>query len=235
MSAIFVAGTDTDVGKTHFCALLLDFLLREGIRAGYQKWVATGPDFPPADLVHCLRVAAQPLLREEVPLQVPCHFALPASPHLAAEEEGREVDPALLKSSYEEQLRRYALLVVEGVGGLMVPLRRDLLLVDFLAELRIPTLLVARSGLGTLNHTLLSLEALRVRAVPVLGVVCSDGGPGEQELVVRDNLRTIAELGRTAVLGRLPYLPEAGEGREAFFPLGRAVLAEFAKGGWFPS
>ncbi len=232
MSAIFVAGTDTDVGKTHFCGLLLDFFIKEGIRAGYQKWVATGPDFPPADLVHCLRVAGQPLFREEVALQVPCHFSLPASPHLAAEAEGREVDPALLKSRYEEQLGRHALLVVEGVGGLMVPLRRDLLLVDFLAELRIPTLLVARSGLGTLNHTLLSLEALRRREIPVLGVVCSDTRPDEPEPIVRDNLRTIADLGRTAVLGRLPYRPGTEQGKQEFPPVGRAVLAEFAKGSW---
>ena len=75
---------------------------------------------------------------------------------------------------WQEYSRRKELLVVEGVGGLLVPLRRDLLLADFLGRIRLPTLLVARSGLGTLNHTLLSLEALRSRDIPVLGVVFSD-------------------------------------------------------------
>ena len=84
MSAIFVAGTGTNVGKTHVCGLLLDFFQKNGCRAGYQKWVATGPEFPPADLQACLGMAGLPLVPELVSSQVVYHFALPASPHLAA-------------------------------------------------------------------------------------------------------------------------------------------------------
>ena len=223
MSAIFVAGTDTNVGKTHVCGLLLDFLRKNGSNAGYQKWAATGPEFPPADLAACLRMAGIPLEPELVSSQVVYHFSLPVSPHLAAERAGAVVDPGLIRARYQEMLARHELLIVEGIGGLMVPLNRELLLVDLLQELRMPTLLVAKSGLGTINHTLLSLEALRQRDIPVLGVIFSDAAPDEDEVLVEDNMRTIAEMGRAQVLGRLRRCPDPEKARRNFVPVGKAI------------
>lgn len=225
MSAIFVAGTGTDVGKTYLCGLLLDFLLKEGVKVGYQKWAATGPENPPADLAQCLGMAGVPLVPELVSSQVVHHFKLAASPHLAAEQEGRIVEPELIRKKYQEMRVLYELLLVEGVGGVLVPLRRDLLLIDLLAELKIPTLVVAKSGLGTINHTLLTLAALRQREIPVLGVVFSDSSPAEDALLVADNLRTIAEMGQVAVLGRLPYSPDPDIAKQGFVPIGQAILA----------
>lgn len=223
MSAIFVAGTDTNVGKTHVCGLLLDFFRKEGVKAGYQKWAATGPEFPPADLKACLGMAGIPLEPELVGSQVVYHFALPASPHLAGEQEGKSVDPELIRQKYQEMLARYELLVIEGVGGIMVPLNRELLLVDLLQELKIATLVVAKSGLGTINHTLLTLEGLRRRGIPVLGVVFSDGASDEDDLLAEDNMRTIAEIGQVRVFGRLRRSPDPVEARAAFVPVGRAI------------
>jgi len=223
MSAIFVAGTDTNVGKTHVCGLLLDFLLKEGIKAGYQKWVATGPEFPPDDLAACLRMAQLPLLPELAGSQVVYHFPLPASPHLAAERAGMVVEPALIGARYQEGLARYELLIVEGVGGLLVPLNRTLLLADLLGQLKIPVLLVAKSGLGTINHTLLSLEAMRHRDIPVLGVVFSDAEPEEDEALVEDNMRTISEMGQVRVFGRLRRCPDPDGARADFAPIGLAI------------
>jgi len=225
MSAIFVAGTDTNVGKTHVCGLLLDFLRKNGSNAGYQKWAATGPEYPPADLVECLRMAGIPLVPELVSSQVVYHFKLPASPHLAAEQagSGEVVDPELIRMRYREMLALYELLLVEGVGGLMVPLRRDLLLIDLLAELKMPTLLVAKSGLGTINHTLLTLEAMRHRGIPILGVVFSDGAAEGNELLIEDNMRTIAEMGRVRVFGRLRCFVELAQARLDFAPAGKAI------------
>jgi dethiobiotin synthetase len=224
MGALFVTGTDTNVGKTHVCGLFLDFLRKKGLAAGYQKWVATGPESPPADLAACLEMAGLPFAPELLSSQIIYHFALPASPHLAAEQAGAVIDPALIRARYHAMLARYELLVVEGVGGLLVPLRRDLLLADLLQELRIPTLVVARSGLGTINHTLLTLEALRRREIPVLGVVCSDAALEENELLVADNLRTIAGLGQVRVFGRLPHCPEPAHARAGFVPVGMAIV-----------
>jgi dethiobiotin synthetase len=120
-------------------------------------------------------------------------------------------------------LARHDLLIVEGVGGLLVPLNRELLLAELLAELQIPTLVVAKSGLGTINHTLLTLEALRHRDIPVLGVVFSDGALDEDELLVADNMRTIAEMGGVQVFGRLRRCPDPGQARAGFVPVGLAI------------
>lgn len=227
MKALFVTGTDTSVGKTKVCGLLLDFFRRQEIDAGYQKWVATGPELPPADLRECLEQAGLPLPGpEEAERMVPCHFSLPVSPHLAAEQEGRSVDTDLLCRCYEEMALRHELLLVEGAGGVLVPLRRDLLLADFLKERRLPALVVARPGLGTINHSLLTLEALRSRDIPVLGVVFCQAVAGESSpLLVEDNMRTIGEMGRVEVFGLLPYASGAEQARELFRPIGLALCA----------
>lgn len=223
--SLFVTGTDTSVGKTFVCQLLLEFLLAAGIKAGYQKWVSTGNAGLPEDLVCCQPGALLPSVDDQLALLAPFRFSYAASPHLAAEREGKEVDPALIIAYHADLLKQYQILIVEGVGGVLVPLRRDLLLADLLARLRLTTLIVARTGLGTLNHTLLTLEALRSRKVPVLGVVLSDASAGEDEAIASDNMRTIAEMGKVAVFGRLPRCPEQAAAQQAFIPIGQAVLA----------
>ncbi|MEJ2033481.1 MAG: dethiobiotin synthase [Deltaproteobacteria bacterium] len=200
--ALFVTGTDTDVGKTFVCGGLLGYLRRQGIDADYQKWVSTGSEGVPEDLAVCLKAAGK-TTEARPELRAPFRFRLPASPHLAAIEERRQIDPEMILERFRELAGRHQFLIVEGVGGVLVPLRRDLLLADFLARLQLPTLLVARSGLGTLNHTFLTLEALRTRRIPVLGVVCSDADREKNERIICDNLRTIAEMGQVRVFGRL--------------------------------
>ncbi len=223
-TTIFVTGTDTDVGKTLVCGLLLAEA-RKRCRAGYQKWVSTGNGDTPDDWRFCRETAGLPLDRARLDQEVPFRFAFPASPHLAGEFEGRSVDPEVLASRTRELAAAHEFLIVEGVGGLMVPLTRDLLLADFLGQLALPTLVVSRSGLGTLNHTLLTLEALRSRQIPVLGVVCSDGpGAAGDERLIADNLRTLAGLGRCSIFGRLPYCASVAEARERFVPLAQAIL-----------
>lgn len=229
MNAIFVTGTGTEVGKTHVCGLLLDFFKKQGLGVGYQKWAATGPGFPPEDLRRCLRVAGIPFEQQNVDLQVPFRFAMPASPHLAAEQEGRSVDPGHIRSVFARACAEHELLVVEGVGGLMVPLTRELLLADLLAELKIPTLIVAASGLGTINHSLLTIEALRARDIPVLGVVFSDGAEQESELLVRDNMKTVGELGKTTVFGRLVRCHDMEAAKKGFAAIGAAIVAALGK------
>jgi dethiobiotin synthetase len=228
MKQILVTGTDTDVGKTFVCGLLLNYLKEVGGDVGYQKWAATGPDFPPVDLTFCLETAGIPIVEEDLALQVPYHFTMPASPHLAAEQQGAELDKQHILSCYEKMKTRHGLLVVEGVGGLMVPLRRNLLLADLLAELKIPTLIVARSGLGTINHTLLTLEGLRARNIPVLGVVFSDSEFNENEVLVADNMKTIGEIGKVKVFGRLPRFSDLVQAKEAFAVIGQAINKSLA-------
>jgi dethiobiotin synthetase len=229
-NTLFVTGTDTSVGKTYFCARFLEFLTTKGIDAGYQKWVATGVDGDlPGDLALCLKAAAIPPVPALVAQQVPYSFRYPASPHLAAEMEDRRVDLQVILENYRSLAARYEWLIIEGVGGVMVPLRRDLLLADLLAQVQPRILIVARSGLGTINHTLLTLEALRRRQIPILGVVFSDPEGQEEEKLVQDNMKTIEEIGLVRVFGRLQRLQNDAKARSAFMPVGQVIFEQLCQ------
>ena len=186
---LVIAGTDTDVGKTIVSALVV-----QGLGASYWKPVQSGlaDGSDSARVRELLALPAERILPEAYRLQAP------VSPHWAAERDGVTIDPAAL------DLPAVAgPLVVECAGGLLVPLRRDggpgALQIAQIARWGLPVLLVARSGLGTLNHTLLSLEALRQRAIPVLGLVLN--GP-----LHPDNPRTLEAFGGVPVLAQLPPL-----------------------------
>ncbi|HXD03281.1 MAG TPA: dethiobiotin synthase [Novosphingobium sp.] len=189
MSAIVITGTDTGVGKTLFAAALTGAL-----GAYYWKPVQSGPDDEGgSDSERVARLAGIPAAQV---LPEVYRLAEPLSPHRAAELDGVAIDPARLV------LPEVAgALVVEGAGGVLVPLTREVLYGDVFARWRAPVVIVARTGLGTINHTLLSLEALRARGVPVLGVAFS----GEAN---DDNEATICAMGRVKRLGRLPRLVE---------------------------
>ena len=200
-----VVGTDTGVGKTVVSAVLATAWAATWATHGsvaYWKPLATGadasdPEDPERDSATVARLAhpAVEILPETY------LFPEPASPHLAARLAGAAIDPAAVLADLDRHRavagRR---LVVEGVGGLLVPLTEEgYLLADFLAAARLPCLLVARTGLGTLNHTLLTLEALAARRLAVAGIVLS--GPAHPE-----NRRTLERLAGTPVLAHLPPL-----------------------------
>lgn len=186
MSRTFViTGTDTGIGKTVLSAGLAGLL--DGI---YWKPVQSGLDGQ-TDSEAVARLAELP---PERLLPEAYRLSQPLSPHRAAELGGVEIDPDRL--ILPEVARP---LIVEGAGGLMAPLTRKTLFIDVFARWRAPVVLCARSALGTINHTLLSIEALRRRDIPLLGVAFI----GE---AMPDTERTIAELGEVRVLGRLPFL-----------------------------
>jgi dethiobiotin synthetase len=183
---IVVTGTDTGIGKTVFSAGLAGAL-----DATYWKPVQSGlEDETDSDIVRRLSgLGAQRILPERYRL------VTPASPHLAAEIDGVIIDP--------EQLALPSTpgpLVVEGAGGLMVPLTREVTYLDVFARWCVPLVLCARTTLGTINHTLLSIAAIRARNIPLLGVAFI----GDEN---KDSEQTIVTMGRTRHLGRLPYLP----------------------------
>lgn len=178
-----VAGTDTNVGKTVIAAGLA-----VALGAYYWKPIQSGlADATDTAEVLRLGVPAERVLPEAYRL------ARPLSPHRAAELDGVTIDPVRLAPPEVSPL------VIELAGGLMVPVTRARLQIDVVAGWRLPVVLVARTGLGTINHTLLSLEALRSRGIAAHGVAFV-GGADE------DNERTIAEMGRVRRLGRLPLL-----------------------------
>jgi dethiobiotin synthetase len=183
---IIVTGTDTGIGKTVFSAGLAGAL-----DATYWKPVQSGLDGETdSDIVRRLSgLGAERILAERYRL------VMPASPHLAAEIDGVTIDPDQLALPATK-----APLVVEGAGGLMVPLTREFTYLDMFARWGAPLVLCARTTLGTINHTLLSIVAIRAREIPLLGVAFI----GDEN---RDSEQTIVAMGRTRHLGRLPYLP----------------------------
>jgi dethiobiotin synthetase len=180
-----VTGTDTNVGKTVFAAALTNAL-----GAKYWKPIQAGLDGETD--AECVRKLAN--LSQDRMLPEAYRLAMPASPHRAAEAEGIEISPAKLKLPDVD-----GPLVVEGAGGLMVPVNRQTLMIDVFASWRLPVVLVARTALGTINHSLLSIEALNGRNIPILGIAFIGDEIGDTE-------RTIVEMGNVKKLGRLPRL-----------------------------
>jgi dethiobiotin synthetase len=183
---IVVTGTDTGIGKTVFAAGLAGFL-----GAKYWKPIQSGLDGE-TDSEHVARLGG--LSHDRI---LPEHYRLrtPASPHLAAEIDGVGIETATLDVPGTGNYP----LVIEGAGGLMVPLRHDQLYIDIFARWRIPVVLCTRTTLGTINHSLLSIEALRNRRIDVLGIAFI----GDENV---DTEATICRIGQTRKLGRLPWL-----------------------------
>ena len=183
VSRLVVCGTDTDVGKTVVSAWLV-----QGLQATYWKPVQSGLEGG-GDRERVRQLLDLP---PERMLPEAYAFQEPVSPHWAAELDDKVLDPAQLDVPDHQ-----GALVVETAGGLMVPLTRNWLQIDQLVRWQLPIVLVARSGLGTLNHTLLSLEALRRRNLTVLGLILN--GP-----LHADNPGTLEQFGDVPVLAQLP-------------------------------
>jgi len=199
LRGLFVTGTDTGVGKTVVAAAICAALRARGERVAAFKPVVTGLDEPvdpawPPD--HELLAAATGGAPEQV---APYRFGPAASPHLAAELSRQWIHPPTLLAA-ARLAGEAGPLIVEGVGGLLVPLTADYAVADFAAELGLPLVVVARPGLGTINHTLLTLEAARTRELRVAAVVMTPW-PAEPSAVERSNRQTIECLGRCPVAG----------------------------------
>lgn len=182
---VVVTGTDTGIGKTVFSAGLADLL--DGF---YWKPVQSGLD-EETDSEIVARLSRLPVGRV---LPEVYRLKTPLSPHRSAEIDGVAIEAA--KLSLPELPGP---LIIEGAGGLMVPLNRQTRFIDIFSEWQLPVILCARTTLGTINHTLLSVEALRARSIPLLGIAFI----GDE---IGDTQKTIAEMGKVRVLGRLPRL-----------------------------
>ena len=184
MSQYIITGTDTDVGKT-----IVSSMLMMGLNANYWKPVQSGMEGG----VDTKVVQKLTQLPNERFIAEKYIFTEPLSPHRAAELDEAEIDVDALEIPSDDPL------IIEGAGGLMVPLTRKNLYINLFKKWNKPVILVSRTGLGTINHTLLSLEALWSRKIPVHGLIFV----GEEN---EDNMRTIGEFSDVKVLGRVPIL-----------------------------
>jgi dethiobiotin synthetase len=215
---LFVTGTDTGVGKTVVASAIIAALAAEGRVAGFKP-VVTGLDEPPgaAPQDHVLLGACAGMDPDAV---APWRFGPAVSPHLAAALAGVEIDPGALERAAAGAGEP---LIVEGVGGFLVPLFGDYLIRDLAVALAMPVVVVARPGLGTISHTLLTLEAVRAAGLEVAAVVLTPW-PASPSAMERSNRATIAALGRVEVAALAPladFSPSTLAGGGASLPIER--------------
>lgn len=212
--ALFVTGTDTGVGKTMVAAALAMFLRRRGLRVGVMKPCETGVADParPGEDARLLCWASGSSDAEE--LVAPYRFREPLAPALAAERSRTIIDVERIAEAFASLRRGKDLVLVEGAGGLMVPLRGGFLMADLAARLQLPLLVVTRASLGTVNHTLLTIHAARTMDLPVAGFIINrmPAAPGIAEQEAPHQLATLASA---SLLGVLPEVEGPAEARIA--------------------
>jgi len=203
VKGLFVTGTDTGVGKTLVGCAIAAALRARGVDVGVMKPVETGVgERGPLD---ALALAEASGSGDPIELVCPQRFALAAAPSVAAAGEGRVVDLRAIRSAWARLRERHAFALVEGAGGLLVPLRDDYAMADLARAIGLPLLVVARGALGTINHTLLTLEVAERRGLAVAGVVVSCGPAPLADADVA-NLAALRRALGTLLRGVIPTL-----------------------------
>jgi dethiobiotin synthetase len=231
---LFITATDTEVGKTVVAGAIADWFKRRRFRVGVLKPAATGSKRVREGLVsedaeflaHCADA--------EAPLDIICpqRFAEPLAPAVAADRAGRKLDWESIDRAAREIAGQSDIMIVEGVGGVMVPMDKKFLVRDMIQWLGLPAVVVARAGLGTINHTLLTLNALREAKIPIAGVVINRYPADNASVAEETNLRVIEKWAKVPLLTVVPD--------EAFTPpdltggiiaaIGRVDWERFARG-----
>ncbi len=206
---IFITGTDTGVGKTVVAAGLAMVLRARGIKVGVMKPVATGcygldKRLISQDAVYLLEAA-----ENEYPAYTsPARFRNPLSPNVAAMLEKKEVDLNQIRTAYKELQKNYDFMIVEGIGGLLVPLAKDYYVANLIREFQLPLAIVARSGLGTINHTLLTVDAALIRGFDIRGILFNRMPTVNFSMAEITNPKVIHDLTGIPVLGSLPEMED---------------------------
>lgn len=224
---IFVAATDTGSGKTVVAGLLGRYLAEEGYSVVTQKWAGHGNSGFSKDIRLHLRLMGKKKgeFGRNISLMAPYTFKYASSPHLAACLEGKRVSVSKIGKSLAGLLRDFDIVVVEGTGGLLVPLNGKWLLIDVIKKFRLPVLLVAENRIGAINHTLLSVEALRSRDIKIIGIIFNNPLKGTSGTILKDNVQTVKTLTGIRIIGALPYVRDSGLLRKHFTPLGKRIAA----------
>ena len=196
---IFVTGTDTEIGKTAIAAGLAAVLKNRGVHAGVMKPISAGGR---ADAKLLQQATDQPLDTIN-----PIALRDPLSPNIAAARENRDLDLAPVFTAFGHLSTSCDCVLVEGVGGLLVPITDDILVADLALRLQLPLLIVARTALGTINHTLLTVEAARARNLPINSVIYNALSPGPPDLSAQLSPGVVTRISGIPSAGTLPYDP----------------------------
>ena len=226
----FITGTDTGVGKTIISAALIKAVRMIGLKSCGMKPVETGctkkkkfkvksshlgespeatklkvqnRDLTPHDGIFLKKIAG---VNASLDLITPIRFENPLAPLTASEIEGRAVDPGTIKKAYQELSVEYDVMIVEGIGGLLVPLRKNYFVLDLASDLGLPVVVVARPGLGTINHTMLTVNYALKAGLPVAGIIINYTRPPEGSPAEVTNPGIIRQISSVPLLGVFPFL-----------------------------
>ena len=238
MNGLFITGTDTDVGKTALSALLLAELKRRKIKAAPMKPAQTGccestttPDagLSVPDLDYSLSLASMTVSADDYQNMSPYRFRPACSPHLAAEMAGTEIEIAEIIIAARALAQDYDFLLAEGAGGTLVPLNSHEIMMDLMHAFRFPVLIAARPGLGTINHTLLTIRALRSDGLDIAGVVFVASTDTERTFIEDNNAKSIEQFGNVPVLGTIPFCEQLATSTPTYDDLPAPIAAEIGK------
>lgn len=209
---LFITGTDTGVGKTLVVAALASFLKSEGVDVGVMKPIESGclrqgGKLVPQDALFLSEVTG---CEDDLELINPCRLEAPLAPSLAAEREGVEINIGKLVECFQIMKEKHDFILVEGAGGLLVPLRERYLISDLIQLFQLPLLIVAASRLGAINHTLLTVRCAQSLKIEVVGVILNNLEE-EGDLASQSNSLLLQQLLDVPLLCVLPFIPRVSE------------------------
>src|SRR3990167_5849163 len=206
---IFITGTDTGVGKTVVAAGLALALKARGVKVGVMKPVATDCHGIENHLISFDAAYLMEAAENEFPhLVCPLRYRNALAPHVAAILEKREVDLPKIVKAFRELQKHYDFIIVEGIGGLLVPIAKDYFVSNLIREFRLPVMIVSRGGLGSINHTLLTIDAAIIRGFEIRGIIFNRIPTVNYSLAEITNPKVIHELSGVPILGSLPEMED---------------------------
>ena len=191
--AIFITATDTGIGKTFITAGLAKAVQDKGLSVGVCKPISSGGI---EDALYYIKMVG---LKDEISTINPVRLKHPLTPY--ATEEGRKIAIKRIKGGVRDIIRSRDVIFIEGIGGAMAPIKKDYYVADMIRDFKLPALIVARAGLGTINHTLMTVESLKKRKVRIAGIIMN--GFSGKELSEKTNAKIIEELSGVPVVGKI--------------------------------
>ena len=199
VEGIFITGTGTEIGKTVVAGGLAATLINDGVHVGVMKPISSGGV---AD-AHFLKHAAQ--VNDPLTLINPIQLQHPLAPSVAAKLEDIVIDISVINTAYDQLREKYEFLIVEGVGGIAVPITDEMLVVQLIQKLNLPVLIVAHTGLGAINHTILTVEYAKQHSIKIVGIVLNQPQPNTLGLAEQTNPSEIERITQIPIIGVLPY------------------------------
>jgi dethiobiotin synthetase len=230
--SIFITATDTGIGKTFVTAGLARAFREAGVDVGVMKPVATGcrkvdngvvfgtPGLISDDAERIRNAAGSD---DELNLINPVRYEEPLAPLVAAQRARSPVDLSDIVSAYEKLRTRHQLLLIEGIGGLMVPIMEEYYVTDLIKTLECPAIIVTRPNLGTINHTLLTVRQAQHEGIDLLGIIINHHEEFERDVAIETNPGIIEQAAGTPVLGTVPYSPSLQSAMPAFDQIRRQL------------